>query len=251
MAANALINKCQYPDEDLEGEVDKQPTLDELQTAAIEANFSRKGEMFTAQDLADLITETYCDTYQISAHVLTDARSILTSFHDLLDIFTDPDHHQLILVVYDSGPDQRPCNLKGHKAHWGVLTGMASLIPPFHIISSLKIAHKEFTTNVDSGCFAIKGQMSPDENFKEHCEDLKRLFSKAEGGKFELIIRQSKSKRLFFFDPGELANSCCNLREISPGLEHHFSNQYVVPPGGIKVGLANKCVVVKRPIHSP
>jgi len=254
MAANALINKCQYPaadDEDQDYEEGKeegrtdQPTLDQLQDAAIKANFSRKGEMFTAQDLADLITENYKD-YKVSAQVLTNARATLTSFTNMLDIFTDPDYHQLLLVVYDSGPDQRPCNLKGHKAHWGVLTGMASLIPPFHVMSNVKAAHNHFITNCESGCYIIKGQMS--HNFREHLADLKQVFAKADGGKFELIIRQSKSKRLFFFDPRELANSCCNLREISPGLEYHFTNKYVVPPGGIKEGLANKCILVKKPI---
>jgi len=276
MAANALINHCQYPDEDDDDNVDEvveqrhahQPTLDELQAAAIEANFSRKGEMFTAEALADLITEAYADDFEVTATVLKDARSTLTSFEEMLDVFSDPDHHQLLLVVYDTGPDQRPCNLKGHKAHWGLVTGLATLLPPYHVIKSIKNSHKNHVENCDAGCFVVRGRMEQ-QKFRENCADIKKLFNgvSGKGGEkggekegeegndkkgvnFELIVRQSKSKRLFFFDPQELANSCCNLREISPGgLEHFNSSQYVVPPGGIKVGLANKCILVRRPVR--
>ena len=75
---------------------------------------------------------------QITAEVVDNASALLKSLSALTQLFTDPTHHQLILAVYDCGPDQRPCNLKGHKAHWGVITGLATFLPPYHVISNVR-----------------------------------------------------------------------------------------------------------------
>ena len=70
---------------------------------------------------------------------------------------------------------------------------------------------------------------------------------------FYLIAKQSKSKRLFLFDPFELAASNRNLKEISPerfgvqnSVSHHeLFNKYVIPSGGLRAGLANQVVILK------
>ena len=184
-------------------------------------------------------------TFQISAEVVSDASSLLKSLPKLLELLTDPSHHQMVLAVYDCGPDQRPCNLKGHKAHWGVVTGVATFLPPFHVMSSVASTDGHID-NGESGCFVTRG-LTP-HPFADKSDELRKLFAKSDGN-FELIVRQSKSKRLFFFDPEELANSCCNLTELSPdiGAQLLFAQKYIVPPGGIKQGLANKCIIIKRP----
>ena len=137
--------------------------------------------------------------------MVPDASSLLKSLPKLLEVLTDPTHHQMVLVVYDCGPDQRPCNLKGHKAHWGVVTGVATFLPPFHVMSHVSSTDTHID-NGEGGCFVTRG-LTP-LPFDEKSEALRKLFSKSDGT-FELIVRQSKSKRLFFFDPEELANSCC------------------------------------------
>jgi len=230
-----------------EVDISVEPSLDEMQRTAIDLKFSRRGEMFTAKNLADLINKCFSH-YQITAEVVDNASALLKSLSALTQLFTDPTHHQLILAVYDCGPDQRPCNLKGHKAHWGVITGLATFLPPYHVISNVS-SDDGHVENTEKGCFVTRGLLTPP--FDEKSDQLKKLFDKSDGN-YEVIVRQSKSKRLFFFDPEDLADSCCNLTEVAPDIGSQLlsSQKYVLPPGGIKHGLANKCIIVKRPISS-
>ena len=70
---------------------------------------------------------------------------------------------------------------------------------------------------------------------------------------FYLIARQSKSKRLFLFDPQQLAVSNRNLIEVytdrnlvqnSTSYEENF-DRYVIPSGGLQEGLASQAIVLK------
>ena len=73
---------------------------------------------------------------------------------------------------------------------------------------------------------------------------------------FYLIAKQSKSKRTFLFDPHQLAISNRNLVEISSvpyteksGISHEeMFNKYILPPGGLRHGLANQVVVLRMPV---
>ena len=237
MAANSLTNKCDMESAEL-------PSIEDLQDDAIRSKFSLKGEMFSAQDLSTLITENLT---HLESEVVTNARQLLTSYDRLLDVFLSTTHHQLILVAYDSGADQRPCNLKGHKAHWGVVVGLATFLQPYDIMTTVSQHDPHVDNASSSACHIFKNRI-PGRDFAERNQVLKTLFLKNDGKKYQLIVRQSKSKRLFFFDPNELAESCCNLKEIA-GPEF-FCSQFVVPPGGVQAGLANQCVIVKRPVVS-
>merc|ERR1719350_1916712 len=69
---------------------------------------------------------------------------------------------------------------------------------------------------------------------------------------FYLIAKQSKSKRTFLFDPHQLAKSNRNLVEVSSdpyaehiGVAHDNAFKYVLPPGGLRDGLANQVVVLR------
>ena len=70
---------------------------------------------------------------------------------------------------------------------------------------------------------------------------------------FYLIAKQSKSKRLFLFDPQQLAVSNRNLIEVytdrnlvqnSTSYEENF-DRYVIPSGGLQEGLASQAIVLK------
>ena len=73
---------------------------------------------------------------------------------------------------------------------------------------------------------------------------------------FYLIAKQSKSKRIFLFDPFQLAASNRNLVELSPdryGVQNcvsldELSNKYVIPSGGLRAGLANQVVILKMQV---
>ena len=73
---------------------------------------------------------------------------------------------------------------------------------------------------------------------------------------FYLIAKQSKSKRTFLFDPHQLAISNRNLVELpsdpyieQSGISHEeIFNKYILPPGGLRDGLANQVVVLRMPV---
>jgi len=73
---------------------------------------------------------------------------------------------------------------------------------------------------------------------------------------FYLIAKQSKSKRTFLFDPYQLAISNRNLVELSSdpyteqtGISHEeIFKKYILPPGGLRNGLANQVVVLRMPV---
>ena len=51
----------------------------------------------------------------------------MTKLENMLEIIAK--EQKLILVPYDSGPDHWPCTTQGNKAHWGVIFGIALMMP--------------------------------------------------------------------------------------------------------------------------
>ncbi len=58
---------------------------------------------------------------------------------------------------------------------------------------------------------------------------------------WRLVIRQSKSLRLFLFPAHKLADSCGNLVEFTRSGEG-----FVLPEGGVEQGLRGKMVALRR-----
>ena len=197
-----------------------------------------------------------------------------------------------MLVPYDSDYDQRPCTRRGHKSHWCVISGIATFISNSKLSLTYKIdqfnlpsieKQNESSAKANSGINYQKQAVVDDSskmvvifknkilpNASQKVNDLLKneifdqkqtkckngisdVKEKEEDPCFYLIARQSKSKRLFLFDPFELAASNRNLKEISPerfgvqnSVSHHeLFNKYVIPSGGLRAGLANQVVILK------
>ena len=95
----------------------------DIQERAQELNYTRHGEMFSCLNMAKLANELF----ECKAHREKGSHGILTKLETMLEILAKEE--KLILVPYDSGADQWPQMAKGDKAHWGVIFGIALMMP--------------------------------------------------------------------------------------------------------------------------
>ena len=193
---------------------------------------------------------------------------------------------QVLLVPYDSDHDQRPCTKRGHKSHWCVIVGIATFLPNSKISNAKSIERlnsfslnesknaksvaskstSEYLTLVDDSSrivviakskMLVKSYEKVNEALRKQVlsQDTKENNNQDEDENlcFYLIARQSKSKRLFLFDPQQLAVSNRNLIEVytdrnlvqnSTSYEENF-DRYVIPSGGLQEGLASQAIVLK------
>ncbi|KAL7018593.1 hypothetical protein ACKWTF_010824 [Chironomus riparius] len=97
------------------------PTADELLQKAIKLQFSRNGEMFSANWLLQLLN----DNLSVANVKFPDRiRSYL--FEGVLNsdfIKEKLRQHSMLLVPYDADKNHSPCMLNGHKAHWTLICG--------------------------------------------------------------------------------------------------------------------------------
>lgn len=250
MAANSLINQCEAMENSSNDR--SMASVDQLQRLAKQLHYTIQGEMYSAENLADLINKGFRERFQVEAKVERGPRDLILSFEKLVEFFTDPDHHKLLLIPYDADRDQRPCNGRGHKAHWGVITGIASFLPPYKLMSAISNSDKHII-NHDKICVINKCGIRPHDLAEESVRIRDLLICANNSGKekpvYQLICRQSKSKRLFLFDPENLANSNSNLKEFSPDrCLGGVPTDYLLPPGGVEAGLCRKYVIVQKQV---
>jgi len=233
------------------------PSVDWIQNTAIINLFSKRGEMFSADNLCALAEISFQQFFHHSmvpntfkAHVLKkNVYSFLTSYDKMVEFFTDIRYHQVLLVPYDSDHDQRPCRKKGHKAHWCVISGLATFLPTSQIShaqsletlnstswkkindideSKSRLNNNDYPAIIDdtSKVIVINKSNILSQSYSSINDILKNeILNKKENMKtsqleeetcFYLIAKQSKSKRTFLFDPFQLANSNQNLAEVAP-----------------------------------
>ena len=138
------------------------------------------------------------------------------------------------MVPYDSDADQWPSMRKGHKAHWGVIFGLALMMP---------CKNKAFDNAkiLDGYVSYLKPPLSQ-ATIDAILGDIKDI-------KWLLMVRQSKSKRIFFFSHRTMAESNNNLTGYSTNHRHHelfMHDGFVMPPGGLKSGLKGQLVFLKK-----
>lgn len=296
-----ITNNCSASEntkqfQDLESEMF--PSVEWIQNMAKEKRFTRKGEMFSSDNLSALAGmcfqyfTTQCNSNKstLSSYVIKkNVFAMLTSYESMLDFFTNTHYHQVLLVPYDSDHDQRPCTKRGHKSHWCAIVGIATFLPNSKISNAKSIERlnsfslnesrntksdtskstSEYLTLVDDSSRIVviaKSKMLAKSYEKVNEALRKQVLSQDrkennnqdedENLCFYLIARQSKSKRLFLFDPQQLAVSNRNLIEVytdrnlvqnSTSYEENF-DRYVIPSGGLQEGLASQAIVLKMEI---
>jgi len=201
----------------------------DIQDKAIEMQFTKHGEMFSAKNMAKLAATVFnCEAEKVKG-----SHEILNNMKTLLKLLTG-EEEKLILVPYDSDADQWPSMRKGHKAHWGLICGLALMMP---------YKNKAFDQAkiLDGYVSYLKPPLSQS-TIDTILEDFKET-------KYLLMVRQSKSKRIFFFNSRLLAESNNNLTGYSTNHRHHelfMHDGFVMPPGGLKSGLKGQLVFLKK-----
>jgi len=202
----------------------------DIQDKAIEMQFTKHGEMFSAKNMVKLAKTVFnCEAEKVKG-----SYAILSDLKKMLNILAGEDE-KLIMVPYDSAADQWPSMNKGHKAHWGVIFGLA--------IIKMPCKNKAFDNAkiLDGYVSYLKPPLSQD-TIDAILDDIKDI-------KFLLMVRQSKSKRVFFFNSRRMADSNNNLDGYSMNHRHHelfMHDGFVMPPGGLKSGLKGKLVFLKK-----
>jgi hypothetical protein len=96
------------------------PTADELLDSAKTLRYTNNGEMFSTKWLLDLFKETLTST-------TLNPKNLREYLYDgVLDsefIREKLKQHSMLLVPYDADRNHSPCNNRGHKAHWCLITG--------------------------------------------------------------------------------------------------------------------------------
>ena len=94
-------------------EQDQKCDLDVLLTLARSRGFTCQGELYSAENIAQIAKESYkCNTNVVN-HGFADIKMVIL---ELL-------RGSAVLVPYDADRNHAPCMDNGHKAHWALLTG--------------------------------------------------------------------------------------------------------------------------------
>ena len=221
----------------------------DIQERAQELNYTRHGEMFSCLNMAKLANELF----ECKAHREKGSHGILTKLETMLEILAKEE--KLILVPYDSGADQWPCTTQGDKAHWGVIFGIALMLPYKNkafdeakildgYLSYLKPPISQETIDI-----ILKVCRNVFRALLFNASTLCFLFQDKKEIRYLLMVRQGKSKRVFLFNPRVLSESNNNLTGYSNDHKHSelFNlHGFIMPSGGIKAGLKGQLVILEK-----
>ncbi|CAC5408867.1 unnamed protein product [Mytilus coruscus] len=181
-------------------------TFDCIFNAAKEKGFTLQGEMFSASNMKQLVEDLISDT---------------TSFGK----------GDVCLIPYDSDFNFEPCNKKGHKAHWALLTG-------FGLVLDSSVIDKKGLT-ADDGCVInVASDTILSSNLLDDAEDI-------------LVYGlQGKSQYPGVWSLSSLIASNKNLVEVDPNKQDDDKG-YILPEEGIDKALCSKALLLSRRIMNP
>lgn len=196
-----------------------------------ESRFSKQGEMFSVDYMLQ-IAEQHMDCCGRSTHTCSlDANTVMLSIVQ----------REAILVPYDADKNHSPCLAKGHKAHWCILVGFATVLNRNVCTEAKEVLQLlEYCTPNPrlSGHYQMK---------KEFGSDFVRvLLSTVEADAAELYVfaRHGKSRHIGLWSYRELKQSNGNLVEVGPQIS--YPGEYIVPHGGINEGLCSKVLILSK-----
>nr|KAI8746713.1 putative UPF0692 protein C19orf54 isoform X2 [Biomphalaria glabrata] len=184
--------------------------------------YSKQGEMFMAKDLQALAASFLnCPVH----HCLVDSK----------DLFSNLLKHNLILIPYDADKNFSPCNKKGHKSHWALLTGF------FAMLEANKV-----TDQLTSEC--VRDDEIHNLHYWPHtasqalCEETVQLLQENLESLY-VFGHQGKSRYVGLWSLPRLIESNSNLTEAG---QMRPSGEYVIPDGDIEQGLRGQMIVINR-----
>jgi len=192
--------------------------VDKVQEVAIMKGYSKQGEMFSVDNMAEL------------AKTILGRETMIASTDDLSDsmkLVDDMEEGWVLLVPYDCAHNHSPAMLQGKKAHWALITGFILAVDNAEEIS-------------DIGPHIMEDHISIVKEIVDK-EKLAKLLSHPDS-KLLLVARQSKSLVLGLWDKEELVSSNQNLKIVEFKGD---ASEFVIPEGGIEAGLCGRMVKVK------
>ncbi|KAK6181704.1 hypothetical protein SNE40_009508 [Patella caerulea] len=189
---------------------------DKIYSVAQSKNFTKQGELFSADYLS-----------RLSHQVLNCHSEVVEMVNGKKTILQHLLRGSILLVPYDADKNHGPCKKRGHKAHWALLSGFLIMMDMTHL-KTLKTHFKADDTHRHLYHCVDVNSISP-------CET--ELISSARG--ILVYGHQGKSKYTGYWFLNELLDSNANLREVGPERE---PGEYIIPSGGIISGLCGKIV---------
>lgn len=195
MALNALKTEC---------------TVDELMEKARELYLTKNGEIFNVDFLHEL-AQPYVKTE-------------IMKFNEDVDFFETLLKAKLILIAYDTDFNYEPCNKKGIKAHWALVTGFLLPINHNDSVSKKLIDYDDETKPI--GINFIKSLKY------EEIHSIRSIFESNQTFRelVYVICKQGKSKNLGVWRLEKLLESNRQLKEVNSNKCDPIN--FVLPPDG-------------------
>ncbi|KAJ7990443.1 hypothetical protein DPEC_G00300370 [Dallia pectoralis] len=195
-------------------------SMETVVQTALDRGYTAQGEMFSAGDMALLAEEVTGCRAQLLSGGMTGDNSMAVLQH-LADgrpvLIPDPS--------YDEDFNHEPCQRSGHRAHWAVASGLM--------------------LGLDQGSVS-REHIQPDPT-------LPWLFLPQDGPSCPIptagvreayiLAKQGKSLRYQLWSLDKVSQSNAQLRDIDPKRAGD-GTKYVLPEGGVEVGLAGQVVLL-------
>ncbi|XP_041729458.1 UPF0692 protein C19orf54 homolog [Coregonus clupeaformis] len=194
-------------------------SMETIVQTAMDRGYTAQGEMFSARDMAMLAEEVCECRAELLSGGMTGDNSTAVLKH-LAD-------GQPVLIPYDEDFNHEPCQRSGHRAHWAVASGVLLGLDQDSV-------SREHTQPDPTLPWLLLPQDSPSCPCPCPTVGAREAY---------ILAKQGKSLRYQLWSLDMVAQSNAQLREIDPQRAGD-STQYVVPKGGVEVGLAGQVVLL-------
>ncbi|XP_022107776.1 UPF0692 protein C19orf54 homolog [Acanthaster planci] len=202
-----------------------------VQTAK-KKGYTIQGEMFSATNLLELGSQACGVRGRVLAGNMMDNRD---------DIIAHLASGWPVLVPYDKDGNCEPCCLRGHKAHWAVITGFL-LQCKRHDLQGLHTTQMYQDLDI-LNLYHISSGNSDKVNAHD-IQTVHAILHHVPTSDVYVLARQGKSRHTHPWRYCTLADSNRNLTELGGNIEADIE-RYVIPEGGIQAGLCGQVVLLK------
>ncbi|KAM3911831.1 actin maturation protease isoform 2-T2 [Leptodactylus fuscus] len=188
-------------------------TLDSIVQVATSRGFTIHGEMFSADNMSCLAEEVFGCCCELLTGGMEGANQERILSHLTAGL--------PVLIPYDEDFNHEPCQRRGHRAHWAVISGVL-----------LGMQNGSFDPDPDTPGLFLPPP-SPSALDTGHIEEI------------YFIAKQGKSYRYQLWESRGLSRSNSQLSHLDPKRSCD-GNVYVLPAGGVQAGLCGKVLLLKH-----
>ena len=202
----------------LHGHIVEQASPSELLRKARQMEYTKHGEIFSAQNLLSLSLEQL------------QCSGMLIPFDNVDVIISLILKENVIIFPYDCDKNHTPCKLKGHKAHWALTVGCAFSVSNKEVDKFLPFCHNKvdyYLLDMTKPFHQIVGSVTKSVTLNNTW----------------LFCRHGKSRHIGLWPLKDIVESNANLLELEPSFN---SSNCVMPVGGMQDGLCGKAVLLEK-----